>query len=139
MQKIVVITLFLTLLINSVAVELTELEIKDELYTGYILTKKESSKYSFIGITEEGDAIIIAAQKRNPSSLHGYNFVQCVVHTNKDKFCYYIDWVAGRRNLTLFRLKEPNPKAFALFLLYASISAKRSNPRTKICPKYLLN
>src|SRR5581483_6040825 len=116
-------------------IELEELEIKDELYRGYILTKKESDIYSFIGIREEKDATIIAAQKRNPYSLHGYNFVQCILYTKTDKFCFYSNWIAGRLDTTLFHLNKPDPKAFALMILYISIAAQRSDQTTKGFPR----
>lgn len=133
--NIFITALLMLSLLHAVEVELTELEIKDELYTGSVLTEKESSKYSFIGAREDKDAIIIVAQKRNPYSLHGHNFVQCVVHTNKDKFCYYLDYIAGKQHPILFRLNDPHPKAFALMVLYISISTKRSDQITKRFPK----
>jgi hypothetical protein len=133
MQKIVIVILFLTFFTHSI--ELTELEIIDELYTGNILTEKESSQYSFIGARVEEDTIIVAAQKRNPYSLSGYNCVKCGVHTKKDKCCFYTDYIAGKQHLTLFRLHEPDAKAFALLLLYVSTTAKRSDQVTKRFPK----
>jgi hypothetical protein len=136
MKKTLIIMFSLTPFINSI--ELTEFEIKDEPYKGYILTDKESSRYSFIGAREDKDAIIIAAQKRNPYCLKGYNFVQCVIHTNKDKFCFYTDYIAGKQHAHIFRLDAPDPKAFALLVLYVSITAKRSDQTTKRFPKISL-
>lgn len=136
MQKILIIMLSLILPIKSV--ELTEFEIKEESYKGCTLTERENSTYSFIGAREDKDTIIIAAQKRNPCCIKGYNFVRCVIHTNKDKFCYYTDYIAGKQHLTIFRLDDPDPKAFALLLLYVTATAKQFNQITKRVPEISL-
>lgn len=124
MKKILITALCFISVINAADDKKTTVQIYDEIYNGYVLSKEESDQYNFIEMRRNEDATIVFVQKRNPNELIKYSINDNPNDTSYEltiwgpSSCFYDPFKE-------YRAPHKMNQARALFRLYDSIHAKR--------------